>query len=95
MPGMRLFRGDHRRTFVAPIIVVRALCPLEVSAIESLLVAEGVEQVIGWIGDEVDATTTQEDIDAKVVQKATRGTSMRFQNTSICTVASSFCGSRI
>lgn len=38
----------------------------QVSAIESLLVAEGVSQVIGWINDEVDATTTQEDIDAKV-----------------------------
>ncbi|CAN0369046.1 unnamed protein product, partial [Hapterophycus canaliculatus] len=29
---------------------------LKVSAIESLLVAEGVAQVIGWIGDEVQVT---------------------------------------
>lgn len=40
---------------------------LQVSAIESLLVAEGVEKVIGFIKDEVDATTTQEDIDSKVM----------------------------
>ncbi|CAM9135564.1 unnamed protein product [Ectocarpus sp. 6 AP-2014] len=39
---------------------------LGVSAIESLLVAAGVSQVIGWIGDEVDADTTQQDIDTKV-----------------------------
>lgn len=39
---------------------------VQVSAIESLLVAEGVSKVIGWINDEVDATTTQEDIDSKV-----------------------------
>eukprot|EP00752_Nemacystus_decipiens_P001735 g1678.t1 len=39
---------------------------LGVSAIESLLVGEGVSGVIGWINDEVDATTTQEDIDAKI-----------------------------
>ncbi|CAN0326268.1 unnamed protein product [Pylaiella littoralis] len=39
---------------------------LGVSAIESLLVAAGVSAVIGWIGEEVNATTTQEDIDTKV-----------------------------
>ncbi|CAB1115838.1 sulP [Ectocarpus sp. CCAP 1310/34] len=39
---------------------------LGVSAIESLLVAAGVSEVIGWIGDEVDADTTEEDINTKV-----------------------------
>ena len=38
----------------------------QVSAIESLLVAEGVSQVIGWVDDEVTTTTSQEDIDIKV-----------------------------
>lgn len=40
----------------------------QVSAIESLLVAEGVTQIMGWVGDEVNATTTQADIDTKVGQ---------------------------
>eukprot|EP00904_Undaria_pinnatifida_P011024 jgi/Undpi1/7051/HiC_scaffold_21.g09525.m1 len=39
---------------------------LGVSAIESLLVAEGVSQVIGWVDDEVTTTTSQEDIDIKL-----------------------------
>lgn len=38
------------------------------SAIESLLVAAGVSEVIGWVDDEVNSTTTQEDINAKVKQ---------------------------
>lgn len=41
-------------------------CDPQVSAIESLLAGAGVAQVIGWINDEVDENTTQEDIDAKV-----------------------------
>ena len=40
----------------------------QVSAIESLLVAEGVTQIMGWVGDEVTDTTSQADIDTKVGQ---------------------------
>lgn len=38
----------------------------QVSAIESLLTAAGVSKVIGWVNDEIDENTTQEDIDTKV-----------------------------
>lgn len=48
------------------VIVFFVSLSLQVSAIESLLVAAGVSQVIGWVGDEVDDSTTQEDIDVKV-----------------------------
>lgn len=46
------------------------------SAIESLLVAAGVSEVIGWVDDEVNSTTTQEDIDVKVGQSRQALTSL-------------------
>ncbi|CAM9508929.1 unnamed protein product [Chrysoparadoxa australica] len=56
--------------FMPPLIyLILGTChqlSLGVSAIESLLVAEGVAGVIGWVGDSVNEATTQADIDAKV-----------------------------